>query len=904
MSRTSLLKGGVSALALSASAVFSAQAASFDITSGTVTTPQTLADGETGNVASGAELSVTANGGSGNAVTVNGNTVVITNAGLIQNLGTGRAIQAPSGGGTTRNITLNNSGTISSADDAFRINVNVSGGTIIVDNSGTIHSNTGQGLDFNAIHAGTATIEIYNRAGGLIESDGHDAIRPGQNGLVDNAGTISNVNADPLERSAIRGDEATNFTVINRASGVIEGAHHGVDQNINGVAGNPASSFVTVTNYGTIRGNNGSGVGSDGFGTVTNYGRITGAYLGSGNGDGDGVDIDYIGTVTNYGIIEGTGAGGVDSGGFANHSEGIAMGGGTIINAAGALISGADRGILIDNGSAGSAWGAVTIENAGTIQGLAGDAISVVGNYDDTLLNSGLIIGNIDLGGGTNILDNLEGGVLEVGSTLHVGVGNTLNNAGTISPGGTGTITTTLLTGSLVQSATGALAIDINAIANTSDQINVTETADLQGNVRLSVAGLAISGGTVTVLSATGGTSHNDLGLIASPALQASLVYPNANDVQVSYNLSFAPTGIGLTRNETSLGSHLNDAVIADPTKLTGITDALLNVTTAGGYIAALDQLSPEIYGDGAVSNLYGAHSFGNALLSCHKREAQYAAVSEDECLWAAIAGRTFNQDASDKGLGYDEETWGVSAGGQVNVAPNLVLGIAGGIESGTADATSGASADTNRAYAGVALKHTTGPWVVAAAVFGGTGSSDVTRPINFGGLTTTATGDQTISHLSGRLRVAYQAGGNVLYAKPLVDLEATQLWLGSVQEQGGVGALNIAGSEETIFSAAPAIEIGGETKLAGGTLVRPFARLGAVFYSEDSIALSSAFVGGPAGIANFDTLAQVEQAMGNVGAGLDLMWTDGTAIKAQYDGLFGEDTQQHSFSAKASVNF
>ncbi|MDP1907061.1 MAG: hypothetical protein Q8K85_02080, partial [Hyphomicrobium sp.] len=70
--RTSLLRGGVSVLALSAFLVFSAHAASFDITSGTVTTPQTLANGETGNVASGAELSVTANG-SGNAVTVNGN---------------------------------------------------------------------------------------------------------------------------------------------------------------------------------------------------------------------------------------------------------------------------------------------------------------------------------------------------------------------------------------------------------------------------------------------------------------------------------------------------------------------------------------------------------------------------------------------------------------------------------------------------------------------------------------------------------------------------------------------------------------------------------------------------------------------------------------------------------------
>lgn len=188
--------------------------------------------------------------------------------------------------------------------------------------------------------------------------------------------------------------------------------------------------------------------------------------------------------------------------------------------------------------------------------------------------------------------------------------------------------------------------------------------------------------------------------------------------------------------------------------------------------------------------------------------------------------------------------------------------------------------------------------------MFGGKGTADTTRPINFGGLTTLATGEQDVKHLSGRLRAAYQAGGNALYLKPMVDLEATQLWLGSVQEESGAGALSIDSSEETIFSAAPALELGGEVALAHGMLLRPFARVGGIFYSEDKIALSSSFAGGPAGIPQFQTQAEVEQVMGNVGAGLDLMWTDASTVKVFYDGLFGEDTQQHAFGAKASVNF
>jgi outer membrane autotransporter protein len=936
----------VSALALSAFAGFAltapALAADFDITSGTVTTPQTLDDGQSGKVASGAALSIRSGGTA--AVTWASGSVVITNSGLIQQLGTGRAFDS-SGAVTSRNLTFTNTqGAVvkTVGQDAVRINTNITSGSVVIDNAGLIQASgsgfapKGQALDLRALNTAGVTVTVTNRSTGTIEALSDDALRPALNATIINAGIIRSFGANTSggadgTADAIDAGARTGVVVTNQAGGLISGARHGIT----------ADTDITVSNEagGTIIGRNGSGVGSDGNGTVINYGTITGDYAGaaniinssglsSANGDGDGVDIDLIGLVTNFGIIEGKGAGGVDSGGNPNNSEGIAMGGGSIVNAKGALISGATRGILIDNGSGGSAWGAVTIDNAGTIRGLTGSAITVVGAFtnsitnsglitgagagpvigtgvgDDTLTNSGTINGSVDLGIGANTFSNLTGGRLNAGTLLAPGAGRTLANAGTIAPGGDSAIVTTALTGKLSQTGTGNLAIDLNAASNTADRVDVSEDASLNGSVTLSVAGLAISSGSVTVLTATGGVSHPGLGLIASPALQASLVYPDANTVKVAYALSFAPTGIGLNENQTSLGKNLNDAVIANPASLSGITTALLALTTNGAYVSALNQLSPEIYGDGAVSNLYAAHAFGNSLLSCRSRDAAYVGVSEDQCLWAAISGRDYQQDATARGLGYDEQTWGVSGGGQVSIAPNLVLGIAAGIEQGNGDTSSGASSETDRANAGAALKHTSGPWLIAGAVFGGTGSTDTTRPIGFGGLATTATGDQDVSHLSGRLRVAYQAGGNALYLKPMVDLEATQLWLGSVQEQGGVGALSIASSEETIFSAAPALELGGQMALAGGTLLRPFVRVGAIAYSEDEIAFSSSFIGAPAGIPSFLTRAEVEDVMGNVGAGLDVMWTDSSTVKLNYDGLFGEDTQQHAFGAKASVKF
>jgi len=865
---------------------------SFDIPGGsTVTEAQTLGDGETGQIAEDGKLSVT-DGVLGNktaAITLTGGSVVITNDGFIEQASKGRGVETIDDmEKNNQSITFINNGEVRSFNDGFQIGENLKDSTIRIENFGKISSEDGQGIDLDDIDSTTTKIEIINR--GEISADNADAIRPGEGGIVTNYGLIyagGEVGSeDSNDAVDLQGHSAT---VNNMAGATISGLRHGITTDVD----------VIVNNKGTIIGRNGSGVGSDGDGTVINYGRITGTWDGEAeNGDGDGVDIDFKGYVENHGIIEGTGAAG-EKDGFDNHSEGIAMGEGTIINYAGALISGAHTGILIDDGNEGSAYGAVDIDNAGTIEGLAGVALKIVGDYDDQLVNSGTINGSVDLGGGVNTFNNLAGGRINAGALLAPGAGNTLLNEGTIAPGGDGSVRTTALTGNLEQTASGNLAFDINAAANTADRIDVSETAKLNGSLTLSVAGVAISGGTVTVLTAADNVSHN-LDLIASPALQAMLVYPDTKTVQVSYNLSFAPTGIGLNGNQNALGGYLNNAVATDPTSLAGVTGALLKITSNGAYTAALDQLSPEVYGDTAVSTIYGARAFGNALLSCHPRDGTYVGISEGECVWADVSGRDYS---SSSGLGYDEQTWSFSGGMQVKVAKDVVLGFAAGYEQGSGD-TSSTSIDTDRAYGGVTLKHTSGPWLLAAAVYGGKGWSDTSRSINFGGLATKAEGDQDIEHLSGRVRAAYQAGGNALYVKPMVDVEVTQLWIGSVQETGGPGALSIASSNETLFSAAPALEIGGQHALGGGLLVRPFARAGAIFYSNDDIAISSSFVGGPAGVPSFGTQADIDRVMGTVAAGLDLVWSDASTLKLHYDGMFGDDTEQHTFGAKASFKF
>ena len=164
--------------------------ATFPILSGTiVTTPQTISNGQTDVIEAGGALEVTGKV----ALTWTGGTSEIDNSGIISATGargidTAKNVLAPGS-----SLTFNNNGgaeLVASSDDAFRINADISGGAVTINNSGIIVSGTysagtisgtasGQALDLDNVHSSTVTINNY--AGGLIGAADADAIRPGAN---------------------------------------------------------------------------------------------------------------------------------------------------------------------------------------------------------------------------------------------------------------------------------------------------------------------------------------------------------------------------------------------------------------------------------------------------------------------------------------------------------------------------------------------------------------------------------------------------------------------------------------------------------------------------------------------------------------------------------------------------
>jgi uncharacterized protein with beta-barrel porin domain len=342
-----------------------------------------------------------------------------------------------------------------------------------------------------------------------------------------------------------------------------------------GISAYAKTGAVTVTSTGNITtlGQYASGI------TVVSYGNH--------GSKGGAVTLTSTGNIT----VAGNNATGIYAG---SRSDGSGTGPITVTIKSGTVSGGSGTGAGVDI-VAGSNN---TLTNFGTLTALSGLAIrgeksfkGEIGN--NTVNNFGTVIGNVVLGSGSNAFNNMAGGIFNSGATVDLGAGNTLTNAGTLSPGGAGVIQTTALTGNLVQSATGRLLTDINIAGATSDRINVSGTANLAGAVQLQVQNLRLGSWQQTVLSAAGGTTNSGLSLLASPALQAQLVFPNATDVVVkSAGVNFVVAGLGTS--QTALGNALNGALqtagLGSP-----VFNALLNgPTSLAGYNLALNQLSGE----------------------------------------------------------------------------------------------------------------------------------------------------------------------------------------------------------------------------------------------------------------------------------------------------------------------
>jgi uncharacterized protein with beta-barrel porin domain len=489
-----------------------------------------------------------------------------------------------------------------------------------------------------------------------------------------------------------------------------------------------------------------------------------------------------------------------------------------------------------------------------------------------------------------------------------IGTGGAVINDGTIAPGGRGSVVTTAMSDNYSQGAGGKYAVDLDPQASSfldrNDYIAVSNNAEVAGVVEVSLLSLPIAASeTFIILTGMNSLTDNGLSLIASPALHATL-FSDSTNVILGISVDFATDR--LNPNQRAIAADLTQIFLAGGGGVTPVLLGLLNTGSFDAYKDALNQLSPEIYSNAEIAALYSSLAFSNSLLSCKVNGAGTASIiREGQCLWAGASATFLDTGTTTDQIGFTQTAGLFNAGAQAAIDDVWRIGFGAGYQSSSLQTATNAQSDGSLAQAGLSVKYNPGPLLLAGAISGGGAWYDTTRPMAFGGFTGVAEGEQDIGIVSGSLRAAYVLGSPHLYYKPILDLGLTHLELGGFTESGGGGAaLTVAGGGQTVFSLAPMLEVGSEWWMSNGTLIRPMIRGGAIWYDGADFALTAAFAGAPLGVSPFTINTDIDEVMGLVGAGVEVINGGDAVLRFNYDGQLGETTQIHTVGVKGSARF
>lgn len=938
----------------------------------------------------------------------------------------------------------------------------------------------------NQIINGSATNKLA-----VISSTGDDALRLGSNTLLTNFGQIFStgiVNTkcpDYLGTTSCPGSAFSaadgvaiengmkNVAILNYGS--ITGPRHGVDGgdpvaaaadanligierlivtsiDANGVVFDKVANGVTTSGVkiinpvvinlagGTITGNNGSGVGLDGHGVVINYGTITGKYAGAGNvydhgglglttdnGDGDGVDIDGIAYVENYGRIQGLGAGGFDSGGAPNGADGIAAGGGTIINHAGATIYGQSKGILIDDGSDGTAIAsgrgtatatgdAIRIVNEGTIIGDKKVAVGLVGSFNDTLINGssgvitggadatrlgennstvagaavqmgagddvlvnygriegknglaidmgtgddtlrllgGVVVGSIDGGTGTNLLEtngtqNFNAGqlsnfqnitvlggnttfnyALTDANNIQVDAGGNLRVNGDVTASGNLTVNGTLqaasgetfrnitVAGDYAQGASGVLEARIGA-NNLSDKITVTGNASFANGatIRPLITGAVADGSSYTLVSAgtlnatTGNLQvNNGSGAFYTYSLQGS-----GNDLQLVAHRQNGLANV-IPQNLGGLANSLNQlasGAFSNSEQGLKLLNSLQSLPNARALSDAAAQLAPETNAaaQSAATAAQGSvfSAFDNRMDAA--RGGEQVALNKTGLAGGDAAGNRFwvqglasiaKQKARKGANGFDLDAQGLAAGYETDLNKTDMVGISGGYTQAGSDGRDSGAGDDNDVkslHIGGYFSRTESNYTLDASLAISANRYNTQRVVAITGFNETLRGKFNGNQIGARFEYGLPFVLDVTWSgRWLLGARVSRLDNGSYTETGGAAAQTVASTSANSVQSVLGVEFSNKLSASSSATLR--ARYLHEF--ADTPAIEATFAsGGPA--FKIDGVQPGREAL-QLGLGYRKVTASGTTVAIGYDMEVRDKYLGHQLTAKALWNF
>ena len=639
--------------------------------------------------------------------------------------------------------------------------------------------------------------------------------------------------------------------------------------------GNGNGGTVSVVNHGSIimTGDNAAGVFvqsvGGGGGVVGKSGDLLGLdpmFQGTAGGTGTGAsvsltqdrDVAAIGLNSVALLVQsagGTGNGNMD----ATVTAGTTITGGSGTGAGVGFLDGATN----------------TLTNRGTITSInhvAGNAVTATSG-DDTVDNYGIMTGSVNLGTGTNAINNKAAALFNMGANVMVGTGNFFTNDGIMSPGAVNNVFTSAVTGNIVQSSGASYQLDLDFGPSTADRINATGTGSISGKVAINFLNkyLVLPGDhQMTIVSASGGVSHSGLSLnVASSAIVTyGLLYPNPNDIVLGYSVTFNP--VGLPAQFASIGNAINAIQTArsspgfapiasalfdlpDQQALSKFYNAVGGGGTAGTQQASFtagtafttmmfDQIgswvagSPSsngvVYDDRAMA--YAAVSPADVIASSAFKPAPLA-FSDRWRAWAAPFGsrQTIDSNANLGTPGAAVTSVGGGFGVERQFGDNAIFGFSAG---GSGSTYSVPDRLTNGriqgGHLGVYGAYRDGPWYLSGSLGYGRYDNQITRSISAAGLPSEfVTGRFASDQLYGRVELGWRQVMGRAAITPFAAIQFANTWQRGYTETpvgggpAGILGLTYQSQSTTSLPSSLGVQIDSKFKLENGMVWSPYLR-------------------------------------------------------------------------------
>jgi outer membrane autotransporter protein len=723
--------------------------------------------------------------------------------------------------------------------------------------------------------------------------------------------------------ATLSGDLAMNIQVEDTSGGDAYGLYSTGDMTVADLSGSVSASAGTYYAYGLV------GVGDMAVdtlsGSVSASADTSYAYGLYGNSS---LTVDQLSgsvsaTAGSYGAF------GVYSPGTLQNSSGGAV---EISGAVTAQAKGLAVAVSANNGMNLNVTGTLTATDtsgggeayaiaAGTDDGSGNWTVG--GAYDDTVtLGSGAsVTGNIELGGGTNLL--------------------TLEDLGTFI-GDISNITTLTKTGSGTWSTTGSISTDTLTVSGGTLKVAVSQTASPtvtadtvtnNGTILFSLDGSLTRGTSFTALSATSSLSGTGTYGTGSIFLRAEV---NGNNVDLTA-LTFADMFRGTDQTWEQVAEALDDSYAGATGDLADLISAIEKSGSQAKAESAMAQLTSPLLGQSMDLTLGAAHLQSLVTQSRMAGRRTYLAYQDRKALdrddpgsWPLIAamgdlsgllgrspqdhpqslylrtaGRTGSMDSHGGQSGYDHQTFILSGGYDHVLGDSVLAGISAGYGTTRADYDDqGGSRSVTDSYAlGVYGSWFKGHWYVDALLAAMYNRHDLHRELPALGATATARPDGHT--LSAKTEGGYRFETGSWGLTPRASLEYTRFHQDGYTETGAGAANLIMGDTDSNFlESGLGLTVDRTWKTGRGRVIPELSAMWLHQWLARDRAITYAMTGLP-GTVFSDTLAEASQDTLRLGAGVRLLLDEKNLIlTARYQGDLEEHARSHSLLAEVQYVF